>query len=375
MSTCSSCRLFSLNLFARAFTKVGLPSLSSTARPSFPPGWLGNVRSSYSSTARLSSGPLLESAPRSDDQYLPFAPNADNFELDTSPSPPLPLPLYPPLAPRPHDDSLGSAEGESASSSQSSTTRLEQTRRHRPTIKNKTKHSREQRQHPLRRKQNFQERHLFSDHSPKPARKFETQSSPERRLVGDRGAKLLARKPLSSGLPRERNEQHEEQSQLNIHAVPKAQPLQRRKNVREPTADCNKEPWQIYKDALRLKFPSGWNPRRKLSPDAMEGVRALHSQYPDHFTTPVLASHFKMSAEAIRRILKSKWRPSGEEEEDRRRRWDRRGEKIWTSLVDQGVHPPKRWREMGIGGGPRRKAQDRSSQAQIRAQKDSVPFE
>lgn len=122
-----------------------------------------------------------------------------------------------------------------------------------------------------------------------------------------------------------------------------------------------REPWQIQKRALREKFQDGsWDPRKKVSPDAMEGIRALHAQYPKWFPTAVLADQFKVSPEAIRRILKSKWRPNAEQEEDRRLRWDKRGEKIWTKLVDQGVHPPKRWRTMGIGTGPRRPGQDRS---------------
>lgn len=121
------------------------------------------------------------------------------------------------------------------------------------------------------------------------------------------------------------------------------------------------EPWRLHKAALQAKFrEEGWNPRKRLSPEALEGIRALHAQYPDHFSTPALAEQFKVSPEAIRRILKSKWKPNEEEEQQRLQRWDRRGENIWTQKVEQGVHPPKRWREMGIGGGPRRAAQGRS---------------
>ena len=110
------------------------------------------------------------------------------------------------------------------------------------------------------------------------------------------------------------------------------------------------EPWQIQKAALKEKFSEeGWNPRKRLSPDAMEGIRALHKSAPDTFTTSVLASQFKLSPDAIRRILKSKWQPNEEEAEDRQRRWDKRGEKIWSGLVEKGIRPPKKWREMGIG--------------------------
>lgn len=111
-----------------------------------------------------------------------------------------------------------------------------------------------------------------------------------------------------------------------------------------------REPWQTQKKALSEKFgPTGWLPRKRLSPDALEGIRALHAQYPDKFTTPVLADQFKVSPEAIRRILKSKWRPKDEEEEKRRRRWENRGENIWSQMVEMGIKPPKKWRDMGVG--------------------------
>jgi hypothetical protein len=108
--------------------------------------------------------------------------------------------------------------------------------------------------------------------------------------------------------------------------------------------------WQAQKAALKEKLNGeAWNPRKKLSPDTMEGIRHLHSTQPTKFTTPILAEHFKVSPEAIRRILKSKWRPSDEEYEARMQRWNKRGERIWTNLVEMGVKPPKKWREMGVG--------------------------
>lgn len=124
-----------------------------------------------------------------------------------------------------------------------------------------------------------------------------------------------------------------------------------------------REQWQTQKAALKEKFGSeGWKPRRKVSPDAMEGIRILHAQYPERFTTSVLANQFEISPEAIRRILKSKWRPRADQEESRRERWEKRGTQIWSGLAAKGVHPPKHWRELGIGTGPRRPAQDRSLQ-------------
>ncbi|KIM97405.1 hypothetical protein OIDMADRAFT_96520, partial [Oidiodendron maius Zn] len=71
--------------------------------------------------------------------------------------------------------------------------------------------------------------------------------------------------------------------------------------------------WQIDKQALKEKFPEGWNPRKRLSPDALAGIRALHASMPTAFTTEHLAQRFEVSPEAIRRILKSKWVPNAEE--------------------------------------------------------------
>ncbi|KAF2749038.1 hypothetical protein M011DRAFT_466155 [Sporormia fimetaria CBS 119925] len=110
------------------------------------------------------------------------------------------------------------------------------------------------------------------------------------------------------------------------------------------------EPWRTHRLAIQQKLAnSSWNPRKKLSPDTLEMIRHLHTTQPLKFTTAFLATHFKVSPEAIRRILKSKWKPSDEEAEDRMRRWDKRGERIWSNLVEMGVKPPKRWREMGVG--------------------------
>ncbi|EJD55493.1 hypothetical protein AURDEDRAFT_109802 [Auricularia subglabra TFB-10046 SS5] len=65
---------------------------------------------------------------------------------------------------------------------------------------------------------------------------------------------------------------------------------------------------------MKKRFPEGWQPPKKLSRDAMDGLRALHNHNPELFSTPVLADKFKISPEAVRRILKSKWVPSKERE-------------------------------------------------------------
>ncbi|CAK7272023.1 Required for respiratory growth protein 9 mitochondrial [Sporothrix epigloea] len=112
------------------------------------------------------------------------------------------------------------------------------------------------------------------------------------------------------------------------------------------------EPWQAQKRALQTKFPEGWSPRKKLSPDALEGIRALHRQFPDTYTTATLARHFQVSPEAIRRILKSSWQASPEEEEDRQLRWFGRGKQVWSRWAELGRKPPKRWQAEGIRRDP-----------------------
>jgi hypothetical protein len=105
---------------------------------------------------------------------------------------------------------------------------------------------------------------------------------------------------------------------------------------------AKKEPWQIQKQALKKKFGSeNWNPRKKLSPDTIDGIRALHEQYPDKYPTPVLAEKFKVSPEAIRRILKSKWRPDPEKQAERRERWARRHDRIWDQQAAIGLRPAR----------------------------------
>ena len=112
------------------------------------------------------------------------------------------------------------------------------------------------------------------------------------------------------------------------------------------------QPWQVQKRALFEKFgSSGWCPRKRLAPDVLDSIRALNSQSPEKYTTPVLAEQFKVSPEAIRRILKSKWRPNEEEQAKRKLRWEKRGKTIWSQMVEIGIKPPKKWRAMGVKKG------------------------
>ncbi|KAE8444426.1 hypothetical protein EG329_000517 [Mollisiaceae sp. DMI_Dod_QoI] len=112
-----------------------------------------------------------------------------------------------------------------------------------------------------------------------------------------------------------------------------------------------REPWMVAKERAKEKYPDGYLPLKRLSPDAIAGIRALHAQMPEQYTTATLAEEFKVSPEAIMRILKSKWTPTPKEQTDREKRWFKRGERVWTRLADLGTKPPKQWRELGIGAG------------------------
>lgn len=120
-----------------------------------------------------------------------------------------------------------------------------------------------------------------------------------------------------------------------------------------PSEPKPKKPfWAIQKEALKQKFPEGWNPRKRLSPDALAGIRALNAQFPEVYTTEALAKKFEVSPENIRRILRSKWAPSVDEEENRSERWHRRGKQIWEQKAALGVKPPRKWRSEGITRDP-----------------------
>jgi Neugrin len=95
-----------------------------------------------------------------------------------------------------------------------------------------------------------------------------------------------------------------------------------------PESDPTPSRWAQHRASMKAKFPKGWAPPHKLSRTAMDGLRALHAHDPDTFTTPVLSEKFRISPEAVRRILRSKWQPTKEQharllERERRHRHER----------------------------------------------------
>jgi len=89
---------------------------------------------------------------------------------------------------------------------------------------------------------------------------------------------------------------------------PGTPPIHERKPPSAPTP----HEYKAHRQTLQKLFPSGWSPPKKLSRQAMDGLRHLHRFDPHTFTSPILAEKFKISPEAVRRILKSKWEPTRE---------------------------------------------------------------
>ena len=99
-----------------------------------------------------------------------------------------------------------------------------------------------------------------------------------------------------------------EDNEIVNGANPNTPPPHRRRLSGKPTPPQHK----AHRETMRKAFPEGWAPPRKLSREAMDAVRQLHRLDPKKFNTPMIADKFKISPEAVRRILKSKWEPSVE---------------------------------------------------------------
>lgn len=81
---------------------------------------------------------------------------------------------------------------------------------------------------------------------------------------------------------------------------------------------------QALVTAHKLEGDGGWAPRRKLSPAAQAGIRTLFHSDRERYTVRHLSEVFKVSPDAVRRIVKSSWVPSPQEAADREARWKKR---------------------------------------------------
>ncbi|CAI4049580.1 mitochondrial ribosome assembly protein RRG9 SKDI_14G1160 [Saccharomyces kudriavzevii IFO 1802] len=102
------------------------------------------------------------------------------------------------------------------------------------------------------------------------------------------------------------------------------------KELAEKVRDDTKEApeWKKQKMAVRKKLEGQrWNPPKKISQEQMEALKLLKSNFPE-LSASDLAERFKISPEAVRRILKSNWRRTDDENKNANERWKRRGERI-----------------------------------------------
>ncbi|KAK6535341.1 Required for respiratory growth protein 9 mitochondrial [Orbilia ellipsospora] len=95
--------------------------------------------------------------------------------------------------------------------------------------------------------------------------------------------------------------------------------------------------WQRHKDAVRDKLGgSQWKPFSRLSPAAVATLKQLKAENKG-MKVEEFAPIFKISPDAMRRILRSKWTPTAKEEESRMERWKKRGDQVWQKWADDGM--------------------------------------
>ena len=111
------------------------------------------------------------------------------------------------------------------------------------------------------------------------------------------------------------------------------------------------EDWELRKAAQAEQ--GNWRPKRIISREAQNGLRALADSDPT-WTSARLAEHFRISPEAVRRILRSRWEAPGavvgrqnrraqEREEERkagyqaRQRESEEMESVWRALGDESA--------------------------------------
>ncbi|PPQ80541.1 hypothetical protein CVT25_001576 [Psilocybe cyanescens] len=118
------------------------------------------------------------------------------------------------------------------------------------------------------------------------------------------------------GVPKPRSILEDDDAVIDLsednEAVDGANPNTPPIHLRKPSGKSTPHEYKAHRETMRKAFPEGWAPPRKLSREAMDAVRQLNRVQPETFTTAILADKFKISPEAVRRILKSKWEPTAE---------------------------------------------------------------
>ncbi|KAK6463539.1 hypothetical protein DFJ63DRAFT_312848 [Scheffersomyces coipomensis] len=105
----------------------------------------------------------------------------------------------------------------------------------------------------------------------------------------------------------------------------------KKSRFKEQSEPREKPLWEKRNESLKARYPI-WNPTKKLSRSVMEDIKTLKDKIP-HLKTIDLANHFQISPESIRRILRSKWVPTEQEQKSIMERHQRRKENV-KSLRD-----------------------------------------
>jgi len=154
-------------------------------------------------------------------------------------------------------------------------------------------------------------------------------------------------------------------------AHPGTPPLHRRAPPTQPTPHEHAS----HRKRIKQSFPQGWSPPRKLSREAMDGLRQLHQFDETAFSTPVLAEKFRISPEAVRRILKSKWEPTREQRSRfAKREREKREAFIQTSRMEERMRAVELEREKYTD---RRDGWDNDASGRVRGinSKDKLTFQ
>ncbi|GAA5999102.1 mitochondrial ribosome assembly protein RRG9 [Rhodotorula paludigena] len=141
---------------------------------------------------------------------------------------------------------------------------------------------------------------------------------------------------------REEKLEHERQREAALLAAAEARAKGASDSDSADDEWANAPEWKRHQRAMKRKFPEGWAPPKRISREAMDLMRTLARSDPAVYTVQYLATKFKSSPEAVRRILKSKFQLAPEEQarrEAKRKEARRRGEGAATA----GSGPGSTW--------------------------------
>jgi hypothetical protein len=86
----------------------------------------------------------------------------------------------------------------------------------------------------------------------------------------------------------------------------------------QPSSLAEKRARRVYEEetvAPKVKVEeekkTPWRPKKIISREAQDGLRVLHSSDPEKWNRKALAETFRISPNSVRRILSSKWKPTG----------------------------------------------------------------